>query len=213
VYYCAVGEIHYDAVDGDAESGTLVYIKPGLTEQESADIFNYSRTSKAFPHESTTDQWFSEAQFESYRELGQWCVKRICDASRNDPHDLRGFVEAARQHCSDGPAITPEPKQDAELYDGWSFGPIPFTEENIARVPMLSGVFRLYDGDEIAYIGRDRQLVSRLRSHKIGKEGPLTQAACSFDCQVSTNALDREEELFKEFKAANKGALPKWNVL
>jgi hypothetical protein len=35
------------------------------------DVYSYSKASKTFPHESTSDQWFSESQFESYRALGR----------------------------------------------------------------------------------------------------------------------------------------------
>ena len=41
------------------------------------DVFNYSKGSEAFPHESTGDQFFSESQFESYRMLGCHVVDEI----------------------------------------------------------------------------------------------------------------------------------------
>ena len=31
---------------------------------------SYALANSAFPHERTSDQWFSESQFESYRSLG-----------------------------------------------------------------------------------------------------------------------------------------------
>ena len=37
----------------------------------------------AFPHESTGDQFFSEAQFEAYRSLGHKIASTLCD--RVDP--------------------------------------------------------------------------------------------------------------------------------
>ena len=47
---------------------------------EPVDVANYARTHATFPHESTTEQWFDEAQFESYRMLGlqtvTTCVRR-----------------------------------------------------------------------------------------------------------------------------------------
>jgi hypothetical protein len=33
-------------------------------------VRNYKKEHASFPHESTVDQWFSESQFESYRQLG-----------------------------------------------------------------------------------------------------------------------------------------------
>ena len=69
--HCVVGKIHYPAVaGGTALEGTLIYIKSSLTGNESADVLQYSVLSPRFPQESTADQWFGEAQFESYRKLG-----------------------------------------------------------------------------------------------------------------------------------------------
>jgi hypothetical protein len=80
--YCAVGKIHYSAVDGgdpEKTDGTLIYIKPAICGGEPADVFNYARQSKLFPHESTADQFFSETQFESYRMLGLHTVQQMSD--------------------------------------------------------------------------------------------------------------------------------------
>ncbi|SOD90135.1 DUF4013 domain-containing protein [Spirosoma fluviale] len=63
---------HYSANDG-----ILLYIKPGFYGHEPRDIFNYASAKKAFPHESTSDQFFSESQFESYRALGAYVIERV----------------------------------------------------------------------------------------------------------------------------------------
>lgn len=68
--HCAVGDIHYETVDVDAPTGTIIYFKASLTGDESTDVVEYKKGHKTFPHETTEDQWFSESQFESYRELG-----------------------------------------------------------------------------------------------------------------------------------------------
>jgi hypothetical protein len=62
----AKATIHYDG----GEEGTLLYIKSSLTGDESADLCAYHAENPTFPHESTADQFFSEAQFEAYRALG-----------------------------------------------------------------------------------------------------------------------------------------------
>ena len=62
----AQGTIRY----GDDERGQLVYIKSSITGDESDDIRDYHSSSPTFPHESTADQFFDEAQFEAYRALG-----------------------------------------------------------------------------------------------------------------------------------------------
>jgi hypothetical protein len=69
--YHAIGFIDYAAADGDGScNGTILYIKPALHWTEPAGIVSYARAHEAFPHETTTDQWFTESQFESYRSLG-----------------------------------------------------------------------------------------------------------------------------------------------
>jgi len=70
----AVGEIHYENADLKAPVGTLVYFKASLTGDEPTDVTNYKKRNTSFPHESTVDQWFSESQFESYRQLGYHAV-------------------------------------------------------------------------------------------------------------------------------------------
>lgn len=212
LYYCAVGEIHYDAVDNDADPGMLIYIKPALIGDESADILNYSRTSRAFPHESTTDQWFSEAQFESYRELGQWCIKRICAAGPKDPQDLRELVDAARRHCRTKIAEVHEPRAvPVELPKRRRIGPVDFTRPAIETAPQLPGAYRLLEGTEIVFIGSGRDLRARLSSHKEGKEGPLTQAANAFEYEITAEEAKLEAEWLAEFKAEFDGALPRYN--
>jgi Patatin-like phospholipase len=69
--YYATGVIDYKAAAGDGSSnGTILYIKPALHWTEPAGIVSYARAHETFPHETTTDQWFTESQFESYRSLG-----------------------------------------------------------------------------------------------------------------------------------------------
>ncbi len=69
-WHCAIGRIRYDHVDPDELTGTLVYIKSSVTGDEPADVRRYAAEHLAFPHEPTSDQFFDESQFESYRALG-----------------------------------------------------------------------------------------------------------------------------------------------
>ncbi len=72
-HYCAVASIDYRGVDGEkAVQGELVYIKPAFYGDEPADIYNYARECENFPHETTANQFFTESQFESYRNLGHY---------------------------------------------------------------------------------------------------------------------------------------------
>ncbi len=74
---CAVGKIHYEEVDRDAPTGKLIYIKPLLQKTEPVDVKNYATAHPGFPHETTSDQWFSESQLESYRMLGYHSIEEI----------------------------------------------------------------------------------------------------------------------------------------
>jgi hypothetical protein len=80
---CAIGRIRYSAVDPDvngkkAPDGILIYIKPACYGEEPRDIYEYFKRSDTFPHESTTDQFFAESQFESYRMLGAHTMETLC---------------------------------------------------------------------------------------------------------------------------------------
>ncbi len=55
---------------GTARSLVLV-IKPTLTGDEPLDVLQYAASHPSFPQEPTSDQFFDEAQWESYRRLGE----------------------------------------------------------------------------------------------------------------------------------------------
>jgi hypothetical protein len=72
-----------------------------------------------FPHESTTDQWFTESQFESYRSLGLDIAKDIFDHEvvlRENPRftlhealqhlDVRGLPNLAHPAAAPGTATS-----------------------------------------------------------------------------------------------------------
>jgi hypothetical protein len=67
--HAAVALVRYSG-DKDA-TGRLLYVKSSLTADESPDVAAYARLHPDFPHESTADQFFDEAQWESYRKLGE----------------------------------------------------------------------------------------------------------------------------------------------
>jgi hypothetical protein len=48
----------------------LLYLKPTLSGDEPADVRQYHEAHPSFPQETTGDQFFDEAQWESYRMLG-----------------------------------------------------------------------------------------------------------------------------------------------
>ncbi|MGP0069651.1 MAG: patatin-like phospholipase family protein [Isosphaeraceae bacterium] len=83
-WHCAIGQIHYEDVDPGEIPGILIYIKASLTGDEPSDVRNYAATNPDFPHQTTVDQFFDEAQFESYRALGHHIAGTIFNAAMND---------------------------------------------------------------------------------------------------------------------------------
>lgn len=57
----------------------LVYIKSTMTGDEPQDLRQYQVNHPEFPHDPTTDQFFTENQVESYRQLGEHIGKEVCD--------------------------------------------------------------------------------------------------------------------------------------
>jgi hypothetical protein len=70
-----VGRIHYpnDERDNPVEPGKLVYIKSSVSgDNVPVHVENYAKEHAAFPHQTTADQFFDDAQFEAYRALGAY---------------------------------------------------------------------------------------------------------------------------------------------
>jgi hypothetical protein len=74
----AYGKICY-SLAGEEADGVLVYLKPTIGGEESADIINYKIRQEDFPHHSTMIQWFGESRFEGYRSLGFFIGKSFAD--------------------------------------------------------------------------------------------------------------------------------------
>ncbi|MDE3745107.1 patatin-like phospholipase family protein [Methylobacterium radiotolerans] len=63
--------------DVPAGIGYLLYVKLSLTGNEGEFIRRYRLDEPAFPHHSTADQFFTEAQFEAYRSLGEHVGEKL----------------------------------------------------------------------------------------------------------------------------------------
>lgn len=101
--HCAIGQIRYSAIDGTAveDDGVLIYIKASLSGDEPADVLHYASKDPRFPHQPTPDQFFDEAQFESYRRLGLHIVEKIVEKQgRTGKLDLREFIASAREYAA-----------------------------------------------------------------------------------------------------------------
>jgi len=106
--YCAIGRIRYSCVDSPTAEevkhlppdhpmkcvadGILIYVKPAFYGTEPRDIYQYAKASPTFPHESTADQFFSEAQLESYRMLGSHTIDAILEFWKAGDTDFDKFT-------------------------------------------------------------------------------------------------------------------------
>ncbi|MFQ5526622.1 MAG: hypothetical protein ACE5GX_10210, partial [Thermoanaerobaculia bacterium] len=73
------GDIHYPGGD----NGILLYVKPTLSGNEPEDITQYARRNGDFPHETTLDQFYDEAQWEAYRRLGEHVIDEALENIRH----------------------------------------------------------------------------------------------------------------------------------
>ena len=86
-WHCAIGEIRYQDVDPEAAAGVLVYIKSSLTGDEPSDILQFHGQHPEFPHHPTSDQFFNESKFESYRALGMHVARSVFREAITTYHD------------------------------------------------------------------------------------------------------------------------------
>jgi hypothetical protein len=62
-------------------NGHILWMKPCLFRSVDEDVLGYGRRNPAFPQQSTLDQFFDEAQWESYRRLGFLAGERLLNTS------------------------------------------------------------------------------------------------------------------------------------
>jgi hypothetical protein len=105
--HAAIGKILYSVMDGrDAPDGTIVYIKATLSGDEPIDVRNFASSDPDFPHDSTANQFFDEARFESYRTLGYHSVLSITGGKRN-LKDAGALCDAVRETLAAAKTATP----------------------------------------------------------------------------------------------------------
>jgi hypothetical protein len=118
-----VGEIQYSkdhfnmlqknndpATDTEDYNGIIVYVKPSIIENLTADVRQYSLENNLFPQQTTANQWFDEAQFESYRRLGVACAnkafgteagKELQEQPRLNMKSIKALFDDLRKAMSD----------------------------------------------------------------------------------------------------------------
>jgi hypothetical protein len=105
--HVAVGNITYDPRGDRKDTAVLLYFKPTLTGDEPCDITQYRTRNKEFPHESTGDQFHDEAQWESYRRLGEHAARSalrfVERVKRTDDLSVAAIFNGARWKCYQPP--------------------------------------------------------------------------------------------------------------
>lgn len=85
----ALARVHYRH-EPDMPDGYLLLVKPNLTQGLPIDVEQYKRDHPSFPQDTTIDQFFGEAQWESYRRLGEhlghWLTKPALDHLLHNAH-------------------------------------------------------------------------------------------------------------------------------
>lgn len=102
--HVAIGRVYYPETQYGTgptlseKEGILVYVKSCVTGDESDYVLDYEKRYRRFPHEATSDQFFSEEQFEAYRALGFHATSHGLDAACRNISDpvlrakLRAFL-------------------------------------------------------------------------------------------------------------------------
>lgn len=66
----AAGYLDLEWSDAAGQTRSIRYVKSTLVPGMPMDVRNYADRHKAFPHQTTNDQYFDDQQFEAYRRLG-----------------------------------------------------------------------------------------------------------------------------------------------
>jgi len=62
---------------GPGSIGWLLFLKSGMTGDESLDVLSYRLKNPSFPNDSTLDQSYDETQWEAYRCLGEHVSRKV----------------------------------------------------------------------------------------------------------------------------------------
>jgi hypothetical protein len=90
----------------------------------------------------------------------------------------------------------------------------PFTRVNLEYAPEDPGIFVLWEGEEVIYIGRatGSTIKEELLAHQDGARGSCTMKATHYSWEIAALALVREAELLEEFRVLHRRA-PRCNAL
>jgi hypothetical protein len=101
--HAVLAHVYYEQAQ---EPGSLIlFVKPSLTGDEPLDVLQYRQQHRAFPQEPTVDQYFDEAQWESYRALGEHIGRQLfCAAGSGVGWSPAEMVKPRPAHRQDSAA-------------------------------------------------------------------------------------------------------------
>jgi hypothetical protein len=156
--HAVVGTIDY----GWFDKGIIVYVKPTLTGDEPPDTRQYKTRNATFPHESTGDQFYDEAQWESYRRLGVHSAREVFAFAeriarsggrpREDIARVQAIFATAAQVWHPGPPgllerVLQMSTRFAQLEEELKLG---------VKVPMVAELFPELEIGQLAFLGPRR---------------------------------------------------------
>jgi hypothetical protein len=108
-YHFSFGEICYPRINQEEPEelrGQILYIKLSRSGNEPAGVEHYRLLNPDFPHQSTADQFFDEAQFEAYRCLGEHIAEDIfafanIKSNENSPTRLKEWFQEIERKIKD----------------------------------------------------------------------------------------------------------------
>ncbi|UUX95546.1 patatin-like phospholipase family protein [Aquabacterium sp. J223] len=93
--------------------GHLVIVKPNMCEGAPVDLVNFKADNPLFPQEPTTDQFFGEAQWESYFQLGDSLGRSLTPPLLSDLEQIAAAAFVTDEGCTvgavEGKAATARP--------------------------------------------------------------------------------------------------------
>ena len=107
--YATLARIRYLAKGESTPPSTLLLIKPRIAGKELPDLLQYREANAAFPQQPTTNQFFDEAQWESYYRLGQLIGDMIFDKDRFPEADAASWKPWALEPLPEREAAAPAP--------------------------------------------------------------------------------------------------------
>jgi hypothetical protein len=112
--------------------------------------------------------------------------------------------------------IRTRPREAApSLFSTTGASATPFSAEHVALAPAGTGVYFLYRRGRVIYIGvavHGATLRQELERHLEGLYGPGTQAASSFDYELTRDPVVAKHEYLRVHKARHGGRLPACNA-